>query len=120
MMPGMPGMPMPGQQGSPAPQETPPRQRRQEQKTPPKQSKDKRPAEAQKERTVFQPPQRDPNVPITELTLMLKNIPNKYKPDMMLDEFKDWRPFMDFFYMPIDFKNNCNLGYAFVNFHDVS
>ncbi|CAD5169983.1 unnamed protein product [Musa acuminata subsp. malaccensis] len=63
-------------------------------------------------------------------TVMIKNIPNKFSRDMLiglLDEhcakenekaqLLDSAPSQyDFVYLPIDFKNGCNLGYAFVNF----
>ncbi|KAK3144904.1 hypothetical protein QOZ80_4AG0319510 [Eleusine coracana subsp. coracana] len=52
----------------------------------------------------------------TRTTLMIKNIPNKYTSKMLLSAIDEThRGTYDFIYLPIDFKNKCNVGYAFIN-----
>jgi len=50
-------------------------------------------------------------------TVMLKNLPNNYTREMLLDLI-DSEGFVgkyDFFYLPIDFRTHAALGYAFIN-----
>jgi len=52
---------------------------------------------------------------------MLRNIPNKVNQAMLKDivDESSWGKY-DFMYLRIDFANDCNVGYAFINFVDVS
>ena len=65
----------------------------------------------------------------SRLTLMLKNIPNGYgcieelrlsfTQELMLRILDTIVPNKyDFFYMPVDFKTNCNLGFGYVSMVD--
>eukprot|EP00850_Spirogloea_muscicola_P013930 SM000097S24783 [mRNA] locus=s97:214572:218446:+ [translate_table: standard] len=87
------------------------------------------PREAVQSQYVFDEFEVQANAAFDRTTLMIKNIPNKYSQAMLLalldahclrcnTENAPHEPLSayDFVYLPIDFKNRCNLGYAFVNF----
>ena len=53
----------------------------------------------------------------TRTTVMIRHIPNKYSCKNVLDEIDvACKDKYDFFYLPLDSENNCNLGYSFINF----
>jgi len=53
-------------------------------------------------------------------TVMMRNLPNKYRQQMLVDELQDagfrLQADFDFFYLPMDHSNAANLGYCFINF----
>lgn len=48
---------------------------------------------------------------------MIRHIPNKYSLKTILEDIdQDFKGTYDLFYLPLDYFNNCNLGFAFINF----
>jgi hypothetical protein len=50
---------------------------------------------------------------------MIRNIPNKYSLKTIIEDLNvEFKGKFEVFYLPIDYVNKCNLGFAFINFVD--
>jgi len=53
----------------------------------------------------------------TRTTLMIRHIPNKYNIHTFIEDMNvEFQGKFDLIYLPLDYYNNCNLGFAFINF----